>query len=91
VFLIRIGSGSALDKIVHYTVKKALGFSVPSRDVTNQTLNKLVIPGQGEFGLVTSLLGTGKSLTFYLQYLHKWKKYRNFMFKELLMQPERPL
>jgi hypothetical protein len=53
--------------------KKALGFSVPSQDVTNQTLNNLVIPGQGEFGLVTSRLGTGKSSTFFSQCINKKK------------------
>jgi hypothetical protein len=44
-----------------YTVKKVTNFPVPRRDLTNQTL-------------VASRLGTGKSLTFFLQYmltLHK--------------------
>ncbi len=48
--------------------KKVCGFPVPSRDVTNQTL-----PGQEYFNysrtervwLVTSRLGTGKSINFF--------------------------
>jgi hypothetical protein len=59
-----------------YTVKKVCGFPVPSRDVsvTNQTL-----PGREYFNytqpervrLVTSRLGTGKSINFFysVQYM----------------------
>jgi hypothetical protein len=42
--------------IYRYTVKKVCDFSIPSRDVNNQTLsgreyfNYLIIPGQEEFG-----------------------------------------
>jgi hypothetical protein len=51
-----------------FTVKKVCGFPVPSRDVTNQTL-----PGWEYFNytrpervrLVTSRLGTGKSINFF--------------------------
>ncbi len=42
------------------TVKKVSDFPVPSRDVTNQTLRCRL----GRVRLVTSPLGTGKSLTF---------------------------
>jgi hypothetical protein len=53
-----------------YTVKKVSDIPVPSQDVTYQTL-----PGReysfyyrpGRVWLVTSLLGTGMSLTFFLQ------------------------
>jgi hypothetical protein len=59
-----------------YTVKKANYFPIPSRDVTNQNL-----PGQEQFNfsqpgrvwLVTSRLGTRKSLTFFLQC--NWQSY----------------
>ncbi len=55
-----------------YTAKKNLHFPVPSRSVTNQTL-----PGRGpgiikfftsgRVWIVTSRLGTGKTLTIFLQ------------------------
>jgi hypothetical protein len=57
-----------------YTVKKVSGFPVPSQDVTNQTLPSreqfnynyiLIIPGKGEFLLVTSWLGTENPQTFF--------------------------
>jgi hypothetical protein len=51
-----------------YNVKKVIGFPVPSRDITNQTL-----PGQellnfsrtSRVWLVTSRLWRGKSITFF--------------------------
>jgi hypothetical protein len=54
--VIEILKKKRLNKTSKYTVKKAIDFPVPSRDVTDQTLlrllagNNLIIPGQGEFG-----------------------------------------
>jgi hypothetical protein len=52
---------------VHYTVKKACGFPVPSQDITNQTF-----PSREKFnyspGRVASRLGTGKSIIFFTVY-----------------------
>jgi hypothetical protein len=50
-----------------YTVKKLCDFPILSRDVTNQTLpgrEQLNYTPPGRVWLVTSQLGTGKSLTF---------------------------
>jgi hypothetical protein len=55
-----------------YTVKKVIVFPVLNRDVTNQTL-----PGRellnyywpGRVWLVTSRLGTGKTMTFFSVYV----------------------
>jgi hypothetical protein len=55
-----------------YTVKKVIAFPVPSRDVTNKLSlggNNFIIPAQGEW-LVTSRLGTGKSITFSYSVAH---------------------
>ncbi len=51
----------------HHTVKKVIVFPVPSRDVINQTLpgRELLIYSSGRVWLVTSRLGTGKTITFY--------------------------
>jgi hypothetical protein len=51
-----------------YTVKKVIVFPVPSRDVTNQTLTcreKFNNSLPGRVWLVTSRLGTGKTITFF--------------------------
>jgi hypothetical protein len=51
-----------------YTVKKVSDFPVPSRDVTNQTLSggeQFNYSRPGRVWLVTSQLGTGKSLAFF--------------------------
>jgi hypothetical protein len=51
-----------------YTVKKVNDFPVPSRDVTNQILlgwEKLNFSRPGRVWLVTSRLGTGKSLNLF--------------------------
>jgi hypothetical protein len=57
---------------VLYTVKKVHEFPVSRRDVTNQTpigqeyfSYDVIIPAQGDFGIVTSRLGTGNSRTFF--------------------------
>jgi hypothetical protein len=52
-----------LTKICLYTVKKVCGFPVPSRDVSNQTNYSR----SGRVWLVSSPLGTGKSITRFLQ------------------------
>jgi hypothetical protein len=50
------------------TVKKVIVFPVPSRDDTSLPGNNLIITGLGEIAwLVTSRLGTGKTITFFLQ------------------------
>jgi hypothetical protein len=51
-----------------YTVKKVIVFPVPSRDVTNHTLpgrELLNYSRPGRIWLVTSRLGTGKSISFF--------------------------
>jgi hypothetical protein len=51
-----------------YTVKKVIDFLVPSRDVTDQTLQdreKLNYSRPGRVWSVTSRLRTGKSITFF--------------------------
>jgi hypothetical protein len=53
-----------------YTVRKVINFPVPSLDVTDQTLpgqEKLNYSRPGRVWSVTSRLGTGKPLTFFLQ------------------------
>ncbi len=55
-------------KILTYTVKKVIVFPVPSRDVTDQTLpgGEYFNPSQpGRLWLVTSQLGTGKTINFF--------------------------
>ncbi len=57
------------DKQYHIIVKKVSDFTVPSRDVTNQTLPRSGIIymkySNSQPGLVTSRLGTGKPVTFF--------------------------
>ncbi len=48
------------------TVKKVSDIPVPSRDVTNHIL--FSVRETGEFRLVTSRLGTQKSITFFTVY-----------------------
>ncbi len=51
----------------HYTVKRVMILPSPvGLSLTNLSLagNNQTIPGQGEFGIVTSRLGTGISLTY---------------------------
>ncbi len=59
-----------------YTVKKVSRFPVPSWDVNNQTLtgrrDKLNYSRPRRVWLVTSWLGTGKRLTFFLQCIIPW-------------------
>jgi hypothetical protein len=54
-----------------YTVKKIIDIPVPSRDVTNKTLHGRELSNYSPLGrvwLVTSQMGTGKSLTFFTVY-----------------------
>ncbi len=54
--------------VSYYTVKKASYFPVPSQEVTYQTLpgrGKLKYSQPGRVWLLTSWLGTGKSLIFF--------------------------
>jgi hypothetical protein len=51
-----------------YTEKKVIVFSVPIRDVTNQTLSGRELLNYSRLGrvwLVTSRLGSGKTITFF--------------------------
>jgi hypothetical protein len=60
--------GTAIAGFTMCTVKKIRDFTVPSRDVSNQTLpdrEKLHHSRQGRVWLVTSRLGTGKNITFF--------------------------
>jgi hypothetical protein len=59
-----------------YTVKKVIVFPVPSGDVINQTLHGrelLNYSRPGRVWLVTSRLGTGKTITFYYSVLTETK------------------
>jgi hypothetical protein len=53
---------------MQYTVKKVIVFPVPSQDVTNQTFlcrELLNYSRPGKVWLVTSRVGTGKTITFF--------------------------
>ncbi len=66
-----------------YTVKKVSHFPVLSRDVINQTLPSrelLNYSRPGRVWLVTSRLGTGKSITFFIQ-CTSYRFRRNIPFK----------
>jgi hypothetical protein len=55
--------------VVQYIVKKKLSFFQSPAGMSVINLSRvginLIFPGQGEFGLVTSRLGMGKSITFF--------------------------
>jgi hypothetical protein len=66
----RIMGGAGGHTHYTYTVKKVSDFPVPSRDVTYKALpgrEKFNYSWPGKVWLVISWLGTGKSLTFFLQ------------------------
>jgi hypothetical protein len=55
------------DRSIHCKKRLSVFPSPAGISLTNLSLarNNLIIPGQGEVGIVTSRLGTGKSLTFF--------------------------